>query len=227
MTTRASSGGLRLPAGSFQSLAPAYAETARSLAGRANELYELASGESSAIGEQAITSPNPQGRTGWDMSGPPWGSALYHPVAWFTGRSTATNLIQPSFDAANALWFNSNRPATVRLHFWNRPHERLTPTAIAPLSRLYWLLRAVRIAGAGTPTATARTWNRRLGQRRETARTATLTMTAAESQVASTVLWVNAVSGWNTVHLELLANAAGTAYQLTSGCLQVLAKRSH
>lgn len=227
MTTRVTSGGLRLPAASFTSQAPAYAETARSLAGRATELYELASGQSSATGEPPVTPPNPQGRTGWDLSGPPWGSALYHPVAGWSGRSSTANLIQPDTSAANDFWYTANRSAVISLRFWNRPHERLQPTAIAPLSRLYWFVRSTRISGTTTPTATAWTWNPRMGQRRATGQTATFTTTATDSTVLSTALWVNALPGWNTVYLEVLCDSGSTVNQLVSGCLQVLAKRTH
>lgn len=226
-TTRCTSGGLRLPGTSFRSQAPAYAETARSLAGRATELYELATGASSAAGEQPVTRPNPQGLTGWDLSGPPWGSALLHPVVWFTGTQPVANLVQPAYDASNALWFSQGRAAQLRFSFWNRPFEGLAPFATAPLQRLYWALRTYRVSGATTPTATAITWNRGMGQSRETGVSQTFTTTANDSQVTSSTLWVAARPGWNTVYLEVRANASGTVHMLSAGCLQVLEKRSH
>lgn len=228
MPTRVSSGGLRLPGTRFQSRAPAYAETARSLAGRAAELYELASGVSSAAGEPPITPLNPQGRIGWDLSGPPWGSALRHNVAWFSGRSATANLIQPDYDSTPGAFYNKNKPAIITLVFWNRPHESLSPWAVAPHARLYWVLRTVRVTGADTPTATARTWNRGCGQSPGTGQSETFTTTASESQVTSSSLWVAARPGWNTVHLEVsLPTTSASTHWLTAGALQVLSKRGY
>lgn len=228
MSTRVSSGGLLLGDGAFRGLAPAYAETARSLAGRATELYELATGVSSATGEPPVTALNPQGRVGWDLSGPPWGSALRHNVAWFSGRSADANLIQPDYDSTPDAWYNKNKPAVVKLHFWNRPHDSLSPWAVAPHARLYWVLRSVRVTGADTPTATLRTWNRRFGQTRETGQTETFTTPVSETQVTGITLWVPAGPGWNTVYLEVsLPTTSASTHQLTSGALQVLSKRGY
>jgi len=228
MPTRVSSGGLRLGDGAFRGLAPGYAETARSLAGRATELYELAAGVSSATGEPPVTPLNPQGRVGWDLSGPPWGSALRHNVAWFSGRSADANLIQPDYDATPDLWFNQYKPALIKMRFWNRPFDSLSPHAVAPHARLYWVLRCTRISGADTPTATLVTWNRRFGQKRETGQTTTFATTATETQVTVTTLWVPAGPGWNTVYLEAtLPTSSASTHLLTSGALQVLSKRGH
>lgn len=228
MPTRVSSGGLRLGDTAFRSLAPAYAETARSLAGRATELHELATGVSSATGEPPVTAMNPQGRIGWDLSGPPWGSALRHNVAWFTGCPPTANLIQPDYDSTPELWFNKNKPATVTLHFWNRPHETLAPHAVAPHARLYWALRCVRVTGADLPTATMRSWNPRMAGRRETAQSDTFTTVAAETQVTSGTLYVPALSGWNTVILEVtVPPTSASTHWLTAGALQVLSKRGY
>lgn len=227
MTSRVTSGGLRLPDSAFTAQAPAYATAARSLAGRATELYEFATGQSSATGEPPITPPNPQGMTGWDLSGPPWGSALLHPVVGWSGTAPTTNLIQPDTSATSDLWYSESRPALVVVRFWNRPHERLTPTAVAPLARLHWRFASVRIAGTTTPTATARTWNPRVGQHRDTANALSFTTTSTETVITSSGLWVPAVPGWNSIYLEVLCSGGTTTHRLTNGCLQVVVKRSH
>lgn len=227
MPTRASSGGLRLSDDAFQSEAPAYAEVARSLAGRAAELYELASGSPAATGEAPLTRQNPQGLTGWDLSGPPWGSAILHPVVTFGGMpNDGVSKHAPDIISAWDRWYSANRPALITLRFWNRPHERLGPSAVAPLSRLYWAFRSVRIAGTGTPTATARTWNPQLFQRRDTGDSTTFTTTATDaSVVAGTTLHVAAHPGWNTVLLEISLDTTGHTSIITSGSLNVRVKR--
>lgn len=229
MPTRASSGGLRLGDGSFKSEAPAYAEVARSLAGRAAELYEFASGSAAATGEQPLTRPNPQGLTGWDLSGPPWGSAILHPVAWFSG--VPVDGVSKHTPDDSARWdrlYRSNKPALIQLRFWNRPYDRISPAATAPLSRLYWAIRSIRIAGATTPTATARTWNPRLGQKRDTGDSATFaTVTVDSTVISGTTLHVNALPGWNTVFLEVSLDTAGHTSVITAGSLNVRVKRTN
>lgn len=227
MPTRASSGGLRLSDDAFQSEAPAYAEVARSLAGRAAELYELASGSPAAAGEGPLTRQNPQGLTGWDLSGPPWGSCILHPVTWFGGvPNDGVGRHAPDITSAWDRWYSANRPALIKLRFWNRAHERLGPSAVAPLGRLYWALRSYRIAGTGTPTATARTWNPRLGQRRDTGDSATFTTTASDTVVLSgTTLGVATHPGWNTVLLEISLDTSGHTSVITCGSLSVRFKR--
>jgi hypothetical protein len=229
MPTRINSGGLRLTDASFKSEAPAYAETARSLAGRTAELYELASGAPAASGEPSLTPTNPQGLTGWDLSGPPWGSAILHPVCWVGGRSPdGVNMHQPSVDAAWERIYRSNKPALLAFHFWNRPHDKIAPAATAPLSILYWAFRSYRVSGAGTPTATARTWNRRLGSTRETGDSTTFTTTVADtSVVAGTTLQVAVHPGWNTVFLEVSLDTSGHTSMITCASLNVRVKRSH
>lgn len=228
MPTRVSSGGLRLPPSSFESLAPAYAETARSLAGRATELYELASGLPAQSGEPPLTGVNPQGLVGWDLSGPPWGSAVKHQVVWFAGRSDDANLIQPETGARNGFTFSARHPATITLHFWNRPFDELRPSAIAPYSRLHWVLRGVRLTGATTPTLTLRTWNNRMGQRRDTGQNETQTAPAGtEAQITVASLWVPCHPGWNIVNLEITLTTTGYVGVITSGGLSLVEKRSH
>lgn len=228
MPNRISSGGLKLPDSSFRSQAPAYAEVGRSLAGRAAELYEYASGRAAVAGESPLTPPNPQGLTGWDLSGPPWGSALRTSVAWFGGRSADTaNSHRPAAETAWERVYRVGKPATIALRFWNRPHERLGSTAVAPLSRLYWVLRVQRLAGASTPTITLRTWNHRALLKRETANTTTFVQTVGDAQVIASTLWVPCVSGWNTVHLEASTTDTSLTAWIVSGALQNLVKRSH
>lgn len=232
MSTRVTSGGLQLGDTAFRATAPALAETARSLAGRAHELYELATGSPIVAGEPAITRPNPQGLIGWDLSGPPWGSALTHPVVWFTGRSSDANLIQPDSDAGDRYRYTGSNSVSVSFRVWCRPFEQLKPEAVAPLSRLCWILRSYRVSGATTVTATASTWNPRFGGSLNDCNLTDnsqiqFTTTAAESNVVTTNLRVNVLPGWNRVHLHVSVGSGTTSvYQLTAGALVVDAKRA-
>lgn len=227
MPNRVTAAGLRMPDSAFKSQAPAYAEVARSLAGRAADLYELATGEPAVAGESPLTPTNPQGLIGWDLSGPPWGSALRMPIAWFGGRSADTaNSLRPAHVWRHPQAYSEEKPAIIHLRFWNRAHDKLGPTAIAPLSRLFWVLNIYRVAGTTTPSVVLRTWNPRLGQKRETAQTQTVTQTAAETRITSATLWVSALPGWNTVVLEASTTGAITGY-ITCGALQNLEKRTH
>jgi hypothetical protein len=231
MPSRISSGGLLLPPAAVRSEAPARAEIMRSLAGRAAELYELALGEACLGDNPPVTGPNPQGLTGWDLSGPPWGSALLHPVAWSSGRSPNTAVvIAPGHDDQTERKFGGSLgPAHVRFPFYLRPFDSLPEPSIAPYARLTLALRSYRISGATTPTATVRVWNAQAGQDREQAVSSTYTTTAADtSQTFSNTLKVTAVPGWNLLELELaVAPGDSSVHFLTSFLLYNVVKRTH
>ena len=227
MPSKSSSGGLRLPDSAVRSEAPAWAETARGLFGRVNEIYELAAGVAATEGEGALTPPNPQGLVGWDLSGPPWGSALRHSVAWCGGRSPDTaTFIQPDNDSDSSRRYTQQRPALIFMLFYNRQHERITGSVPA-YARLYWVLRTYRVCGATTPTATAKSWNASLGETEETSPSSdTYTTTASDSQVLSSTLWVNCKPGWNRVALQVTTTDSSVHY-LTGFGLQNFVKRLH
>jgi hypothetical protein len=95
---------------------------AAALAGGTAWLYELASGEA-ASSDGAATPPNPQGQTGWDLSGPPWGPAIRHPIAWLGGLkpNAATG-----YGSTAVVGFSSDQPGLVGPWWiWNRPHDEL------------------------------------------------------------------------------------------------------
>jgi hypothetical protein len=231
MPSRISSGGLLLPPSAVRSESPARAETMRSLAGRAAELYEYALGEPCLDGHPPVTGPNPQGLTGWDLSGPPWGSALLHPVAWVSGRSpnAAVCLAPDHADQTERKFGGAIGPCHVRLPFYVRAHDSLPEPSAAPYARLALALRSYRISGATTPTATVRAWNAAAGQDREQAVSATYTTTAADtSQTFSNALKVSARPGWNQLEVEVsVAGGDSSVHFLTSLLLYQLVKRSH
>lgn len=231
MPSRISSGGVLLPASRVRSQSAATAEVIRSLAGRAAELYEYAVGEPCLSGHPPITSSNPQGLTGWDWSGPPWGSAVLHPVAWMSTADSSANVHAPEVTDQVERVFSGNgtsvgRVAHISMRFWCRPHDLLPAPSVAPYSRVTVALRVHRLSGATTPVATCRVWNNAL-QTVDQAASDTFTTTAAESthQFGNT-LKCPVEPGWNVVQLELSTTGA-TEHYVDSVLLYNSVKRSH
>lgn len=71
-----------------RSLAPARSRLAYSFAGRARAAWELVTGKSAVVGEEAGTPKNPDGRIGVNRSGPPFGQAFLHPIWHWAGQSS-------------------------------------------------------------------------------------------------------------------------------------------
>jgi len=103
----------------------------QSLVGGAAYLYELVAGKAVSR-DSRITPPNPQGEIGVDLSGPPWGSAIRHPIAWLGGALPNTAI---GYGMAPACVVQPNARAVVGPWLiWVRPFERLPSPSIAPYS---------------------------------------------------------------------------------------------
>ena len=231
MPTRISSGGVLLPPNRVRSQSAATAEVIRSLAGRAAELYELATGEPCLADHPPVTSKNPQGLTGWDWSGPPWGSAVLHSVAWMSTADASANVHAPDVTDQTERVFsgdgaNVGRVAHISMRLWCRPHDLLPSPYVAPYSRVTVALRAHRLTGGTTPVATCKVWNNAL-QTVDQAASQTFTTAATETthQFGNT-LKVPVQSGWNVVQLELTTTGA-TSHYVDSVLLYISVKRSH
>ncbi len=75
-----------------RSHAPMDAETFKLLAGRPKWLYEMATGESGGdTAHEPSAQRAPSGRLGHDHSGPPYGSALQHPLFSYGASQTGSN----------------------------------------------------------------------------------------------------------------------------------------
>lgn len=133
----------------FKSEASFRAELYQSLATRARLVEELASGV--ATGDRAISGPNPQGTLGCDLSGPPWGSAILHPVAT-SGGLKATGGVTGERQAVETITATARQVGP--FIFWNRPHAELPYPYVAPYSRLYFACRAYSLIGASALTVT-------------------------------------------------------------------------
>jgi hypothetical protein len=231
MPTRISSGGVLLPPNRVRSQSAATAEVIRSLAGRAAELYELATGEPCLADHPPVTPKNPQGLTGWDWSGPPWGSAVLHPVAWMSTADASTNVHAPDVTDQTERVFSGNgtnvaRVAHISMRLWCRPHDLLPSPYVAPYSRVTVALRAHRLTGGATPVATCKVWNNALQTVDQAAsQTFTTGVTETTHQFGNT-LKVPVQSGWNVVQLELTTTGA-TSHYVDSVLLYNSVKRSH
>jgi len=123
----------------------ALARVIKSLVGGAAFLYELVSGTAVSDDTQ-VTPPNPQGEIGVDLSGPPWGSALRHPIAWCGGA-------KPSGAIGMGMTPVIGIPAGERRvlgpwPIWVRPFEDLPSPSVAPYSLGELSMRGHRDGGA-------------------------------------------------------------------------------
>lgn len=221
MVSRIASG-LVLPDSRCRSLSDADAELARMLAGGARELWEHAHGVSAVAGEQPVVPTNPQGQIGWNWSGPPWGSALRHPLAWWSGEAVAAGIEQPAPRAS----VTASRPTTIEWDLWIPPHDLLPAPLVAPYSRAYLSILAARTAGAATPTVTVRAVNAwPLQQADDDGQTTTFTGPTATLQAYDTA-YVDVKPGHNVVRITL-SHAGSATIALLSMVLWQAAKRSH
>jgi hypothetical protein len=126
-----------------KSLSPAYASILQNVAGRVRILAELAAG-SSWFGLEGPAAPrNPDGNVGVNGSGPPFGSALRHPL-WVMGGVKA----DVSGDCTGQRLvgnITTATPLTVNIRYRSR---HFTKKDKAPYSRVYLTGMMFRTAGA-------------------------------------------------------------------------------
>lgn len=211
---------LPLPDTAADSQSPARAEVIRSLAGASAYLHELATG--AFEGDTPCTPPNPQGEVGVDLSGPPWGSAFWHPIATCGGIARATG---QWYGNRNVCAPFNDTPALVipYWNFWVRPHADL-PQDRAPYSRAYLRCRAYRGASNTTLTAEVTCHSVPL-QPTITASVSITSNTEASYQLSDNAIPL--VSGWNRLSLRLYGTTAGINITLCSLQLGNEVKRRH
>lgn len=195
--------------------APAVASIAESLAGRVRYLYELAAGVPAVADDGVVTPLNPQGRVGVDRSGPPWGDALQHPIWIWEGTPASTSIYG---EKPIASLSTSGAKASVRARMIVRPFQ-LGP--LAPYSLGQLRVRSIRTAGAGTATATIRTYAGTVAE--DPARTATLTMTTS---LAEANVLIPLVPGYVERLIEIEATAS-VAFAVTHMSISQIVRRSH
>jgi hypothetical protein len=200
--------------------APCLAEVGQALSGKARYLYELAAGNSAVASEDPVVPANPQGLTGVDLSGPPWGSAILRPVALFGGVANNANLQAP---VSNVIEANTVTFISVPLWLFVRPHTKLPDDYEAPEGHLALLLRAY--ASSGTPTLTVRLWSGTpWGAPGTVVSEDTITLSTTETNFAPDCkTTLSPAGGLQQVTLQAKVSS-GTAY-VTAACLCVATKR--
>lgn len=226
---------LFLPDDAFYSESAARAEIIRSLAGRARVLYELATGQNPFPNEPAATRRNPNGDLGVNLSGPPWGSAILHPIAWIGGRPSTTG-----FQGERQVVASLGPGGTAIIGPWpimNRRFEQLpgegnggsgwVPPYSRALIRFYANLNAAGTADLALSLASSDEFSP------GGVKTETVTISGASSILYTTTMGTGAYfplsSGPNKlwVGLENLDAAGGQNITITSICVAQVAKRSH
>lgn len=208
--------------------APGRASILRRLAGNASRLMQLITGE--GLDDRPPTIPrNPSGGYGRNFSGPPWGPAIRHPLAWWGGEVdiSAGNWDDTPIANDRTQWItvDSDTPLRLDTRIWVRPH---TVFPGAPYSRGYWTIRARRASGSNA--------------------TLTIQCTVDRAQVPSTTISVTSTGpnnfdldadgtssdpfyaplkpGWNNVLLYISSNVATDVY-IDSITLNQIVKRTH
>lgn len=207
-------------------------EVIQGLAGNARWLYELATGAVPGDGQPA-TPPNPQGLVGCDLSGPPWGSALWHPVAWWGGISAAAGNVTCRGHLVGDISSDRGQSKTIVGRIWQRPFAPLPSGSIPPYSRALLSLRAYRYSGAGDITLTVEVWTNNPDGDGVTSTTcllpgATATGTETQFDLASTC-FAQLEPGHNTVYLRFSSNVAAATAVAAVSCVTLFngVKRTH
>ena len=133
-----------MPTARVDCQSPAVSEVARSLAGQARWLYEMATGESAESGAAAEVLRNPQGLIGIDHSGAPYGVGLQHPIAT-GGNPIHKNIGTYWVDAPDPV-FTSTRGVAVNTTIWVKPH----PDGPGPYSEGLLQIRAQAVGATGS-----------------------------------------------------------------------------
>ena len=203
-----------------RSLAPAVADRlAESIVGRARLLWELATG-ANPVDDEGGSRLNPQGKRGVDRSGGPWGDAIEHPLWGYESDASLSAVVYGRVFPWISLTSQgqiARRAVTLEV----RPFETRDRT---PYSRGIVTLRALRIGGAGTATATIRCYA-------DAALVASTT--GALSCTSSTVLttstsapWIGLRPGVQTVLIEVeLTSTVGM--EIHQASISQVARRSH
>lgn len=197
--------------------ADATVEKARELAGKSRYLYELVAGEALDSAEAPVA-VNPQRLVGVDMSGPPWGSALFHPIATWggiaSGAASSWTKVQHDQSLAGA---GSSR--TWEADVWVKAHARYR---FAPYSRGAVFFRA-KAASSFAGCAIELEANGRL---------ATVSYNVTTSEVTTLLqnedpdAYLDLVPGFNRLRIRA-TNQGSVALQMLGICVAQTVKRSH
>lgn len=203
-----------------RSLAPAVADRlAESIVGRARLLWELATGDN-PVDDEGGSALNPQGKRGVDRSGGPWGDALEHPLWSYESDASLSAVVYGRafpWVTLTAQGQIERRAVTLEV----RPFATRDRT---PYSRGVVNLRALRIGGAGTATATIRCY---AGADLAVSTTGALSVTSTTALTTSTSApWIGLRPGVQTVLIEVeLTSTVGM--EIHQASISQTARRSH
>lgn len=203
-----------------RSLAPAHAVVLQSLAGRVLYLAELIQGRVPVTLGRQVTPSNPQGLTGIDHSGPPFGSAFRHPLLTMGGcledasGDCAGQRVVGRFSDADSL--------IIPLNLYVRP---FASWGGAPYSRGFVSARVARVSGSGSVDFD-------IVMRRRGASTTPSNATASVSSTTPTHVATGTAHfllgpGHNALELEFRTAAASVELVVEQFQVWQSAKRSH
>lgn len=219
-------GGENLPDDVFRSQKGANPRVIVSLAGRARQRYERATGHNPVSGESPATALNPQGKLGHDHCGPPWGAAFLRPVAWLIGRDPDSASIQSGYFEARSGIAGSTAAAVGPWLMWQQPFSQLPSPSIAPYARLYLYVRA--LTNAGTSDLTVVLKSRELFTQAPTTRTSNVgTITTTETGFANADAFVTMVPGYNHIDLSFAGSHDSNEITIVCAALCQIVKLTH
>ena len=192
---------------------PALAELARGIVGNIAYAWELATGR--PAGDEPVSPPNPQGELGVDLSGPPWGPAILHPIAAIGGGGTDAGTVHGQRIIGYA---DDDSGVHVRWRVWVRPHARIPN---APYSRAYPRVRASSASASGTLYLRMYADDDATTMVKETS--VALSATAATNYDLPG--YIDLVPGWNDLRFRFLSSSPRLT--IISLSLNVSAKRAH
>ena len=205
-----------LPAEAVVVHAAATSETAQSLVGRPRFAFEMATGASAVAGELPMVESNPQGGTGVDMSGPPFGPALLLPVWEWVGKPDGGT------SPANYLSAIGSTTATLpRFRLWNRPHA-VRSDGNAPLQQMVFVHRTTASAGTSTVLQIV---IRNINTGIETVFTKNINATGTSDYTETTL--VPTAPGQNVFEIRARTTSGTRTINIRSMLLAVGAKRRH
>lgn len=185
----------RLTEDEVRSLAPARARIPRALAGGTRWLWELATGAPSVADERAVTPRNPDGQTGANRSGYPWGPAFRNHL-WSTTGGSEGDPADVAFQRTLGTFDVGERKQWVA-RFRVRP---FVERPLTPFSRGYLSIRCAAGSGAGTSSAVFKLARLETPDR-QTSGTATTSSTTIGTQ--ADLAFVDLRPGLNTVLITL------------------------
>jgi hypothetical protein len=199
---------------------------AQALGGMARVLYELVAGVSGVDGEPPASGTNPQGLIGVDLSGPPWGPAIRHPIAAFAGLASTANVIQPSArlnpkNVAGVPFLAGTGPWRVR----NRPFDLIGGNVVEPYSRALIVVRAHKV-GVTNASVTVRWRNRGKGEA-WTSTTISVTSTSETNFAFASTSFIALSGGDNVVEFLFEVTTSGAEIVVDSILLFQAVKLQH